>query len=65
LVRLTSHWPSLPPSRLRLILPVIVMTATFVAFLPALRAGFLDWDDDVNLLENPYYRGLGRAQLIR
>jgi hypothetical protein len=63
-MRLTSQGPSLPPSRLRFILPVIVMAGTFVAFLPALRAGFLDWDDDVNLVGNPYYRGLGWAQLI-
>jgi protein O-mannosyl-transferase len=39
------------------------MAATFLAFLPVLHAGFLDWDDEVNLLGNPYYRGLGSAQL--
>lgn len=32
-------------------------------FLPGLRGEFLDWDDTLNFLENPHYRGLGPAQL--
>ena len=28
-----------------------------------LHAGFWDWDDPINFLENPYYRGLGWPQL--
>ena len=32
-------------------------------FSPALRNGFVDWDDHVNLLENPNYRGLGWTQI--
>jgi Flp pilus assembly protein TadD len=36
---------------------------TAVVFAPVLRAGFVDWDDPVNFLENPYYRGLGWPQL--
>ncbi|MCC7194949.1 MAG: tetratricopeptide repeat protein [Gemmatimonadaceae bacterium] len=36
---------------------------TAVAFLPALDAGFVNWDDDRNFLDNPSYRGLGPAQL--
>ena len=32
------------------------------AFIPALDNGFVNWDDDKNFLENPYYRGLGAAQ---
>ncbi|MBI3289102.1 MAG: tetratricopeptide repeat protein [Elusimicrobia bacterium] len=35
----------------------------FVAFLPALRADFVNWDDDVNFLMNPNYRGLGWGHL--
>jgi tetratricopeptide (TPR) repeat protein len=31
-------------------------------FLPALRNGFV-WDDDVNLVSNPNFRGLGLVQL--
>jgi tetratricopeptide (TPR) repeat protein len=36
---------------------------TFLAFLPALQAGFVNWDDDVNFVSNRRYRGLGPAQL--
>ena len=32
-------------------------------FLPALRNGFVSWDDEENFLENPNYRGLGLANL--
>jgi protein O-mannosyl-transferase len=32
-------------------------------FSPALQYGFILWDDDRNLLTNPYYRGLGWAQI--
>jgi len=32
-------------------------------FLPGLHGEFLDWDDTLNFLENPHYRGLGLAQL--
>jgi Flp pilus assembly protein TadD len=43
--------------------PVGIALATAVVFLPVLRAGFVNWDDPVNLLENPDYRGLGWRQL--
>lgn len=43
--------------------PVIVFVATALAFLPALQAGFVNWDDDRNFLDNPAYRGLGLTQL--
>ena len=36
---------------------------TLAAFVPALRGQFLDWDDVVNLVDNPHYRGLGPAQI--
>lgn len=36
---------------------------TVVAFAPALRNGFVSWDDDKNFLANPHYRGLGPEQL--
>ncbi len=51
---------SAPPAWL---VPLLVATLTFVAFLPALEAGFVTWDDDKNFLANPSYRGLGAAQL--
>jgi hypothetical protein len=34
-----------------------------VAFLPALDNGFVHLDDEANFLQNPNFRGLGRAQL--
>jgi Tfp pilus assembly protein PilF len=42
----------------RYIIPAIVGLVTFLAFLPALRADFVTWDDDTNFLRNPMYRGL-------
>ena len=36
---------------------------TVVAFLPALSNDFVNWDDDRNLIDNPFYRGLGWTQL--
>jgi tetratricopeptide (TPR) repeat protein len=45
------------------LIPLIVAVATFVAFLPVLRAGFVTWDDNRNFTGNPYYRGLGWTQL--
>jgi protein O-mannosyl-transferase len=43
--------------------PFALALVTAVVFAPVLRAGFLDWDDPINFLENPYYRGLGGPQL--
>ena len=43
--------------------PVLVAVVTVVAFLPALHAGFVTWDDDRNFLDNPAWRGLGGSQL--
>jgi Flp pilus assembly protein TadD len=44
-------------------LPVLVGVLAFVAFLPALDGGFVDWDDDRNFLWNTGYRGLGLGEL--
>jgi tetratricopeptide (TPR) repeat protein len=43
--------------------PLFVALITFVVFLPALRDGFVTWDDDRNFLMNPGYRGLGMTEL--
>jgi tetratricopeptide (TPR) repeat protein len=52
-LRLTARgWP-----------PALVVLATLAVFLPALDAGFVNWDDDENFLRNPHYRGLGPQQL--
>jgi len=44
-------------------LALAAAAAAFLAFLPALGAGFVNWDDEVGFLANPHYRGLGPAQL--
>ena len=41
----------------------LVALITFAAFLPALGADFVTWDDNRNFLDNPAYRGLGWLQL--
>jgi tetratricopeptide (TPR) repeat protein len=51
------------PGISRWTVPLVVTIITFVAFLPALQAGFVTWDDDTNFLKNPDYRGLGIEQL--
>jgi tetratricopeptide (TPR) repeat protein len=43
--------------------PVGIALVTVAVFFPVLQAGFVDWDDPINFLENPYYRGLGWRQL--
>ncbi len=40
-----------------------VASITFLAFLPALGNGWVNWDDAKNFVENPGYRGLGPRQL--
>ena len=40
-----------------------VAILTLVVFLPSLRGQFVNYDDDVNFLDNPNYRGLGPEQL--
>ena len=44
-------------------IPAFIAVATVVAFMPALSAGFVTWDDDRNFTDNFSYRGLGTAQL--
>ena len=48
---------------MRFLAPLIVGAVTFVVFLTCLSNGFLNWDDDTTLVNNPYYRGLGWQQL--
>src|SRR5262245_43578523 len=42
---------------------VVVSVITLIVFLPSLRNGFVNWDDDQNFLKNPHYRGLGPDNL--
>ncbi|MDE2313706.1 MAG: tetratricopeptide repeat protein, partial [Elusimicrobia bacterium] len=49
--------------RTNVIAVFLVCAAAFAALWPALRAGFVNWDDAANLLANFHYRGLGWTQL--
>src|SRR5262245_29114538 len=51
------------PRWLRLALPAAVFLATFLAFLPALDNGLVDFDDVALLVENKQYRGLEAENL--
>lgn len=48
---------------LALLAPVPIFLITAAVFLPALSGQFLDWDDSVNFVANPHYRGLGWPHL--
>ena len=43
--------------------PAIVAALAVIAYLPALRGGFVTWDDNRNFLENTAWRGLGLTEL--
>jgi tetratricopeptide (TPR) repeat protein len=43
--------------------PLIVAALTFLTFLPVLWNEFVDFDDNVILVSNPHYRGLGWANV--
>ena len=45
------------------VIPLMLALITFLVFLPALWNGFVAWDDQVNLYENPQYRGLTWPQI--
>src|SRR6266478_365912 len=45
------------------LVPVLFALLTFAASLPTLQNQFVGWDDDINFLDNPHYRGLGWTQL--
>jgi tetratricopeptide (TPR) repeat protein len=44
------------------LVPIPLALIVLAAFFPALNNGFVNWDDDKNFLDNPYYRGVGGAQ---
>lgn len=46
-----------------ILIGLAVFLTVFMAFRPALRNGFVDWDDPDNFLKNQNFRGLGPAQL--
>ena len=45
------------------LVPLAVAILTAAAFLPTLSGSFLNWDDNVNFLDNPAYRGLDREHV--
>lgn len=45
------------------LLPSLIAIITFIAFLPSLDNGFVNWDDDRFIVDNLFYRGLGWEQL--
>lgn len=47
----------------RWLVPALLALATFAVYFPALSNDFVNWDDDVMLVDNPNYRGLGWPQL--
>jgi protein O-mannosyl-transferase len=62
--RVASIAGALIERRERWLPPALLACATLLSFLPTLENGFVgDWDDDVNLVNNPSYRGLGWAHL--
>jgi tetratricopeptide (TPR) repeat protein len=44
-------------------IPYTLAAVAFLVFSPALLNGFVDWDDHINLTENPGYRGLGWSHI--
>ena len=59
--RLTTGRASWQPLSAAVVAAVFALTV--LAFLPALDAGFLAWDDDVNFTQNPHYRGFSAEHL--
>jgi len=51
------------PRLLRWALPVLLVLVTMVTFWPSLANDFVEWDDDINLVKNASFRGLGWAAL--
>jgi tetratricopeptide (TPR) repeat protein len=45
------------------VLPALIVLLVFLCFSPALRAGFVAWDDDLTFTDNPHYRGLSLTHL--
>jgi tetratricopeptide (TPR) repeat protein len=43
--------------------PALVFGVTVACFAPAVHGGFVNWDDEYNLLENASYRGFSRTHL--
>jgi len=53
-----EHGTAAGGRRVRVAITAAVFAWSFLAFWPALAAGFVDWDDAPGLLHNPDFRGL-------
>src|SRR5213594_4355161 len=60
---LSRKQDALPQRCVSWLVPVLIASLTFAAFLPTLQNQFVTWDDEKNFLENPHYRGLGWTEL--
>ncbi|MDO8805941.1 MAG: tetratricopeptide repeat protein [Elusimicrobiota bacterium] len=56
-------YPSVDKDRAAWLIPLLVSVFTFAVFLPALRNGFVNWDDTYTIVNNQKFRGLGFEQL--
>lgn len=60
----TVRQPSIQPRAISpWAIPLALAVITLAVFYPALNGKFLNWDDQANLLDSPYYRGLGWTHL--
>jgi tetratricopeptide (TPR) repeat protein len=55
--------PAETDARRTWIFSISIAAVVGLAFLPAMRNGFVSWDDAENFLQNPHYRGLGPTNL--
>ncbi len=55
--------PSFPAQRLSPFLFILVSFLTLLVYLPALQNGFVNWDDGVNVTENPHIRAFTSESL--
>jgi hypothetical protein len=55
--------PTLSQRWVSRLIPVLIALVTGAAFLPVLDNEFVNWDDEINLVYNLHYRGLGWQQL--
>ena len=61
--KITEPTVEIPLGRGIKLLPLVIFSLTLAAFLPAIQNGFVNWDDDHMIYENPYYRGLSWTQI--
>lgn len=54
---------SLSPKIISLFLALVVSLIIFSIYSPSLSNGFVNWDDDVHLLENPFVHGWDAAHI--